>query len=42
MAREEQFRKAKGQLFLFDMNEEKPWRSARPVARKKRPSGSAL
>jgi uncharacterized protein (DUF488 family) len=42
MAEEERFQKTKGQLSLFDAQDEKPWRSARRVAREKRPSGSSL
>ena len=42
MAEEERFRRTKGQLFLFASEDEKRWRSARPVSRKKRPRSSSL
>ncbi len=42
MAEEERFQQTKGQLFLFDPEDEKLWRSARPVSRKKRPRSSSL
>jgi len=42
LAKEERLQKTKGQLPLFDTESEKPWKSARPVAREKRPSGSPL
>lgn len=42
MAEEERFQQTKGQLFLFAPEDEKPWRSARPVSRKKRPRSSSL
>lgn len=38
MADEERLRKTQGQLLLFDPENKQPWRSARPVSRKKRPS----
>ena len=40
LAEEERFRKTQGQLFLFALEVEGPWRSTRPVSRKKRPRSS--
>ncbi len=42
MAKEERFQKTKGQLLLFETEDEEPWRSARAVGRDKRPSRSSL
>lgn len=42
IAREERFQVTKGQLSLFDQEEDIPWRSARTVARDKRPRDSSL
>ena len=38
LAKDEQLGKTQGQLFLFETEDGQPWRSARPVARKQRPS----
>ena len=42
MAEEERFQKTKGQLLLFAREDKEPWRSTRPVSRKKRPNSSSL
>lgn len=42
MAEEQRFQKTQGQLLLFAPEDEEPWRSARPVSRKKRPRSSSL
>jgi uncharacterized protein (DUF488 family) len=41
LAREERFRKTKGQRTLFDLEEAKPWRSTRSVSPKKRQPNSS-
>lgn len=38
LATDERLRKTQGQLFLFETEDGQPWRSARPVSRKQRPS----